>query len=80
MLKYLWSAKDAKKDENADPDIALKESIEKLGQIKTEVDGTLTPDSILILRAIVLRQSIRKFAPKKEKYDEKRMEAFAQQH
>ena len=50
------------------------------GDFATEIDGSLTYESYLTFRAIVLRQAGRHFAPKKAELTEKKREAFRAQN
>jgi len=55
-MNYISGAKtDAYATENENPEIALEEAITAHGDWTLETDGTLTIDSTLALRRIVLR-------------------------
>lgn len=79
MLSYLFGgAKPA--DENENPELAMRAAMDAHGEFQTNLDGTLKYDDYVILRAIITRQAMRSFIPKKETLNAKKMEAFREKN
>jgi len=79
MLSYLFGgAKPA--DENENPELAMRAAMDSHGEFQTNLDGTLKYDDYVILRAIITRQAMRSFIPKKETLNQKKMEAFREKN
>jgi hypothetical protein len=77
MLSYLWKGKEAaKKEENANPELAMREACDAHGEFATNSDGTLQWDAFLVFRSIIMRQACREFAKTKEELNNKKLEAF----
>jgi len=77
MLSYLWGGKkDEKKEENADPELAMREALDSHGDFATKIDGTLEWDHFLVFRAIIMRQASRMFEKKRAELNERKLEAF----
>lgn len=70
MLSYLWGgSKTTEKkevEENADPELALREQMDAHGEFAQNLDGTLEYEHYKVMRAIIMRQACRAFAPKKK--------------
>lgn len=73
MLSYLWGSskkEETKVEENADPELALRETLDAHGDFSFNMDGTMSFDHYLIFRSICLRQACRHFSETKEKLEE----------
>ena len=75
MFSYLWGGK-KEKEENEDPELAMREALDAHGEFKLNLDGTMQWESFLVFRGIVMRQGCRKFAPIKDQLNEAKREAF----
>jgi hypothetical protein len=79
MLSYLFGgAKPA--DENDNPELAMRAAMDAHGEFQTNLDGTLKYEDYVILRAIITRQAMRAFLPKKEELNARKMEAFREKN
>ena len=78
MFSYLWGGKkaDDAKPENENPELAMRDQLDQHGDFNTKIDGTLEYQDFCILRAVILRQSIRQFREPKKAITEKRLQAF----
>jgi hypothetical protein len=65
MLSYLWGGKKPEKQENENPELAMREQLDAHGDFATKLDGTMEFKDFLVLRSIIARQSLRLFAPQK---------------
>ena len=59
MLSYLWggSKSTEKQVENADPKVALRQTLDDHAEIKVKSDGKLEFDDCCHIRAMTLRQA-----------------------
>lgn len=76
MLSYLWKGKDPKKEENENPELAMREACDAHGEFACNTDGTMQWEAFLVFRSIIMRQSCREFAKFKEDLNKRKLEAF----
>jgi hypothetical protein len=55
MLSYIFGSGKKQSEENADPELAMREQLDDHGDFKCEMDGTLVFDDFLALRAVIMR-------------------------
>ncbi|MCP4668809.1 MAG: hypothetical protein GY849_20925 [Deltaproteobacteria bacterium] len=82
MLSYLWGGKKAAdaKPENENPELAMREACDAHGEFTCKIDGTLEFDHFIVFRAIIIRQSNRKFTAKKAELNAKKLAAFKEKN
>lgn len=57
MLSYLWGGSAwTKQNENADPELAMREDLEAHGEFVCKLDGTMEFTDFLIVRSCIVRQ------------------------
>lgn len=78
MFSYLWGGKRAAdaKPENENAELAMRDQLDDHGTFNCKIDGTLEYNDFLVLRAVIMRQSWRMFAPQKEELNTKKLEAY----
>ena len=76
MLSYLWKGKETKKEENENPELAMREACDAHGEFACNNDGTMQWESFLVFRSIIMRQACREFAKIKEELNKRKLEAF----
>ena len=79
MLSYLFGGAKPE-NENENPELAMREAMDRHGEFQTNLDGTLKYDDYVILRAIITRQAMRQFIPKKETLNARKMEAYREKN
>lgn len=78
MFNYLWGGKkpDNAKPENENPELAMRDQLDEHGEFACKIDGTLEYPDFLVLRAVIMRQSLRMFKPKRDELNARKLEAF----
>ena len=64
------------KQENMDPELAMREACAAHGEFKRKADGTMEFEDYCALRAIIYRQTQRAVADKKKGLEAKKLQAY----
>ena len=67
-------------DESDNPMFAVEDALDAHGLFRRQADGTLEFDEFLTLKEIILRQSLRLFAPKKAVLTEQKIKALKEKN
>ena len=77
MVSNLWgSSHKGAKNENENPELAMRDQLDSHGDFNIKDDGTMTTKDVLIIRTIILHQALRYFAPHKKTLADKSLELF----
>jgi hypothetical protein len=76
MLSYLWKGKETKKEENENPELAMREACDAHGEFAYNSDGTMQWEAFLVFRSIIMRQACREFGKYREELNKRKIEAF----
>ena len=67
-------------NESENPLCAVEDALDAYGQFRRQADGTLPFEDFLALKEIILRQSLRLFAPKKAELTEQKIQALKEKN
>lgn len=72
----MWKGKETKKEENENPELAMRDALDAHGEFASNADGTMQWEAFLVFRSIIMRQSVRDFSKFKEDLNKRKLEAF----